>query len=592
MRFSSVQLIAAALVILVASTVCASSPEEFTASTTLAKIDAAEESGVLTHDEAALNKIYYMFDGSRVDERFLVEEEPPSKCGTFLIHSIMTDPDVGVEVKAELQEFLDAPFEGRATYISPSGHFRLTYYTTGPHAVPSADGNSNGIPDRVELCAEYMDTSWQVEIDDLGFRAPGLFGGYYQVGFESMSGIYGYTQGYYGTTRIVLHNTFIGFPPNDDPDGDVLGAAKVTCAHEFKHASQYTTSHWTEGGWVELDATWAEEIVYPLTNDYHTYLQAPGSPLSSPQLSLDDGGSGSYEDCIWEQFMSEVFGDQIIVDLWEFRAGHTGWTMLNSYEHVLNEHACSCAELMGLWTRWNYLTGAWHVDGYGYPDAPDLRTCSIWLNVSGLGIERTYNVPHLACRYARHHSTSGLPDNPKLVFEGAVGVDWRPQFIIKKTDGTVEFDKVDVDMGTGHGEKTLDIPFSEISELGLAFPNTDWSGGSKTFSYQLFSAEGTGVEGELYGDMRLFPAYPNPFNPKTTIRFQLSSSKPVDLVVVAPGGRVVRRLVAGEIYGGGEHEIVFDGKDNAGNDLPSGIYFAKLSVGGSNEQLAKMTLLK
>ena len=50
-----------------------------------------------------------------------------------------------------------------------------------------------------------------------------------------------------GSTIIVLHNNFINFPSNTDPDGVVLGAAKVTAAHEFQHAIQYATSNWSEG---------------------------------------------------------------------------------------------------------------------------------------------------------------------------------------------------------------------------------------------------------------------------------------------------------------------------------------------------------
>jgi hypothetical protein len=592
MRRAPVYLCLVCALILVAGALPASTRvHDLSTRGTLENIEAAQESGVLTPDEAALNRIYHIFDRDKIDRRFLMEGELPGKCATSLISSILGDPEVSATVKDVLNEYMNEPFAGRAQYISPSGIFQLTYYTTGGNAVPAADENSNGVPDFVEWCADYMDYSWQVEITENGFMAPSMPSGYYSVAFEAMD-YYGYTQPIGGTTRIVLHNTYIGFPSNDDPDGDVKGAAKVTCCHEFKHASQYTNSHWSEGGWVELDATWAEELVYPVVNDYHWYLMGTGSPLSSPDQSLDSGGTGSYEDCIWQQFMSETCGNQIITELWDFRRSHTTWSMLDSYNECMLPYGSDLGDVMGSWTSWNYLTGSWGVAGYGYPDGPELRTVSLWRNQSGLGTLRTSSVPHLAARYARHYSLSGLDDYPKVVFTGSAGVNWRPQIVVRKTDDTIIFDSVSVD-GTGSGEKTVDIPFSEISQMGITFPNCDQSGVAKSYSYQLFSVPNTGVEGPLgYADMRLHPAFPNPFNPKTTIRFELAAERVTDLTIVSPGGRVVRHLLSGEVREAGEHQVTFDGKDNSGNDLPSGIYFAMLSVGGRESQLAKLTLLK
>ena len=39
-------------------------------------------------------------------------------------------------------------------------------------------------------------------------------------------------------------------------------AAAIAAAHELRHASQFAASRWREGGWVELDAVWAEEEVF------------------------------------------------------------------------------------------------------------------------------------------------------------------------------------------------------------------------------------------------------------------------------------------------------------------------------------------
>ena len=79
-----------------------------------------------------------------------------------------------------------------------------------------------------------------------------------------------------------------------EPSGS--GAAKVTIAHELKHASQFTSSAWTEeAGWLEADATWAEDFVFDETDDYLRYLPY-GSPVSHPDGWLPV----SYEDCLWQ----------------------------------------------------------------------------------------------------------------------------------------------------------------------------------------------------------------------------------------------------------------------------------------------------
>jgi hypothetical protein len=70
----------------------------------------------------------------------------------------------------------------------------------------------------------------------------------------------------------------------------------------------------------------------------------------------------------------------------------------------------------------------------------------------------------------------------------------------------------------------------------------------------------------------LFPCSPNPFNPTTTIYYQLPTDRHVSLKVFDVSGRLVATLVDGwrEAV---VHEVAFDG-----SDMPSGIYVAKLTA--------------
>ncbi len=91
--------------------------------------------------------------------------------------------------------------------------------------------------------------------------------------------------------------------------------------------------------------------------------------------------------------------------------------------------------------------------------------------------------------------------------------------------------------------------------------------------------------------VNLQPAYPNPFNPGTTIRFELGEMARVQLDIFDNRGRRVRELYTGTIFAGGEHHTYWNGKDDSGRTLPSGIYLAKLKAGRS-ESVIKLTLLK
>jgi hypothetical protein len=84
--------------------------------------------------------------------------------------------------------------------------------------------------------------------------------------------------------------------------------------------------------------------------------------------------------------------------------------------------------------------------------------------------------------------------------------------------------------------------------------------------------------------------YPNPFNPQTTIAFSLKNRGHVSLNVYNVAGELVRTLV-NEERGAGSHKKEWDGRDNAGQEVSSGVYFYKL-VANSFSQTKKMVLLK
>jgi ligand-binding sensor domain-containing protein len=84
--------------------------------------------------------------------------------------------------------------------------------------------------------------------------------------------------------------------------------------------------------------------------------------------------------------------------------------------------------------------------------------------------------------------------------------------------------------------------------------------------------------------------YPNPFNPSTTITFHLKVTASVCLEVFNLRGQKVRRIFSG-VKAAGEQSVVFDGRDDTGRPLASGVYVLKATAGKYTET-RKLMLMK
>jgi hypothetical protein len=86
------------------------------------------------------------------------------------------------------------------------------------------------------------------------------------------------------------------------------------------------------------------------------------------------------------------------------------------------------------------------------------------------------------------------------------------------------------------------------------------------------------------------PPYPNPFNPTTTIQFELPEAAGVRLAVYSIKGELVATLVEGALAAG-IHKTIWDGKDHTGRKVASGLYFYHFNA-GPIEQTGKLILLR
>jgi flagellar hook assembly protein FlgD len=89
----------------------------------------------------------------------------------------------------------------------------------------------------------------------------------------------------------------------------------------------------------------------------------------------------------------------------------------------------------------------------------------------------------------------------------------------------------------------------------------------------------------------LFQNVPNPFNPETTIRYSVAGPGAVTIRIYSAGGTLVRTLVD-RYHASGRYSTRWDGKDDLGRKLGSGVYFYKLETASGSREAKKLLMLK
>ncbi len=124
----------------------------------------------------------------------------------------------------------------------------------------------------------------------------------------------------------------------------------------------------------------------------------------------------------------------------------------------------------------------------------------------------------------------------------------------------------------------------EFSAMAAAATFTD------LLPYLKIGNEGSAAETENIPQSFAVDNYPNPFNPATTIRYQLPEAAAVQLVIYNVLGQQVRSLV-NERREAGYHQIAWDGRNDAGAQVGSGIYIYRFEA-GQFQKVQKMILMK
>ncbi|GEM_PF-698906 len=159
-------------------------------------------------------------------------------------------------------------------------------------------------------------------------------------------------------------------------------------------------------------------------------------------------------------------------------------------------------------------------------------------------------------------------------------------------------------LGYVDGDKAVQISMNIFDPDGYKHPMNAWDSARGTYfkswwgsewgsSFRIIALDRfTGVAGtdQLPIEFALDQNFPNPFNPTTLIRFALPQNASTRLVIYDLLGREVRTLVNSEMNAG-FHEASWDGKNNVGSQVATGVYIYRIEA-GSFISTKKMMLLK
>jgi len=588
-----------ALAILVVLAVASSAKLDVEQATTGHVITDAFERGVIDRAEMYLLKAYSVYAPELVPDEYVggVIE----KCGLPTIEELesvlSTLPE---EVAGEIRGLRARP--SCMTYVETT-HFRIHYDTSGAHKIYGWPDTS--FRDDIMTAAE---TSWTEEVDVMGFRSPPPDGSdpdggggndLYDIYVQDLgAGLFGYCQATYyapggpandATSFVVMNHDFSGFGHTQTE------CIQITVAHEFCHGLQAAHDVNEPTWYKECTSVWAEELVYDSVNDYTGYINYY---YNSPYQSLDynpAGGMRWYGTCVWNFYLSENVHEDVIVENW--------WEMETSSEYVamnnvLLARGTSLAEEFHEFAIWNFFTnarydGGHYEEGQFFPLNATSRTFSMY-PISDVGPYTAMRPDAMAYNLIKFSNPGNGWTGLHLSFDGPslAMLDYWTDLCVRDdifgSGGTHHLGEISLNPW-GNGDTTV-AGWDTLDYIMMIVVN-----GSTNYDDMeyLFSAEqvDTGVDDIDAHVFALKPASPNPFTAGTSISYSIQNGGgAVEMTIYDINGREVRTLV-NEQMAAGDKLAYWDGMDNTGGKVASGVYFARLNVDGLTA-FGKLVVLK
>ena len=318
------------------------------------------------------------------------------------------------------------------------------------------------------------------------------------------------------------------------------------------------------------------------------------SPINDDNTLSDDN-----EDKITQEEIVYVNGAVQIYDIGEIKIGDINLNNLAAEigdviyftNHFINPELYEFNALQ-------YANSDVNRDGVG-ATVSDLVALINWV-VSGVA-------PKIGVTDDAEATLKAVRSNNELIFEFESGQDVGGVFLVINTDSDIDLDRIenlteDMTLDVARSGDQLKILVYSLS--GAAMTGNDsrlvslpLAGGYEIERMEMGSADGRLMNLALASETTLLPSafeldqnYPNPFNPETSIRFALPDMARIRLVVYNVLGQQVSILADGD-YAAGNHEVSWNGTDQEGNPVASGVYLYRLST-EAESLTRKMMLLK
>ncbi|MBD3169410.1 MAG: T9SS type A sorting domain-containing protein [candidate division Zixibacteria bacterium] len=486
---------------------------------------------------------------------------------------------------------------GKQDYFdTPRGHFRVHYDTTGDHAVYQAGIDENpadGHPDYVNRCGDYLEDAWSL-FDSLGFTPPpddGYSGGgdnLYDVYMHHNSGLYGVTypdgRSYQYPGRNNSYKSYMHIDADFEGMGypDRTVPLKITSVHEYFHAIQFGYNLFADSWFMECCASWAEDVLYDEINDNYRFLPFFFNyPHKSHRLVNSGRENGLF---VWLKYLEANYGIQSVGEIWELNTNRNTDEAIDLY--FQQNHGSLFRDVYRDFELWNYFTGSrddggHYEEGSNYPlvhimqnhrDYPvNLRECDDW--IAGLG-----------CTYTKFGELSEFRGELRFELFSESNLEWALDAIIFESEGETRYES-SLSNTQGYGVISIDLSTPvDNAVICVTLLNTT---GPVGYTYSAFIDDTTGVKD---GDKPQIPTllslgnYPNPFNGRTNIRFQLARTDFIELAIYNLKGEIVEKI--GRVYPAGHNSVNWRPRN-----IPSGLYYYKISASSVSGR-GKMLFLK
>lgn len=510
---------------------------------------------------------------------FVFAQQEVEKCGTYRSVKLLHQKQ---KTTLELA-MLERPAMQRSELTS-SKRFRVHYDTSGINEPALLDANGNRIPQSyrqyIDTLKYFLDSVWRAEIDAFGFIPPpsdsGRGGGdeydFYVVAF--FDGTFGETviegdspvgppktnQQY--TSFIKIENDFAGYRTTRD------SAVAVTCAHEFHHAIQVGGS----GVWemkdyyfYELCAQSMEPTVFPHVKDYIFDLKTYYSNISILPLFLlttetvNARSFGGYERAIWGYYLIRKYGVGVMKAIWDEMKTKRP---VSASQAALNTFSTSLEREFKDFVTWNFYTGKFADSVRYFPDAKLFPPLTI--------------------------SNSVVLNSDKQQFTLSARAFTTSFFTIRLGNDSVFIAVSNVNYNDAVNDYFTPFPF----QLTVApFP---FEGSSKIYGdvyAQLTVSDQTNWSSDSFIRLGIIPqkpmpVFPNPYNPlASSLLFStegLTADNSVTLTIYSASMDLVYSRPAQFQWFSGTQYAQWNGRDNNGRVVPSGIYVYVLSRNGQS----------